>query len=149
MIAAKYAIALATAFLWTTGFSLMNQLPVRGLRNLGILSCYVIGIIMFMKVGFKRGIATWIMFGLIGGFLYFTYDLVSRAKATSEIEKPPISLSHFIYGQFAWPIMGPEAIEYILAEIGMLKSPPAVKNIRGDKENSQPEAARDAEKMRP
>ena len=136
MISMNFAMALAVAFMWTTAFSMTNRFPVRGLRNLGILACYVIGISMFFVAGIKPAVSTWIMFGLIGGALYFIHDLIVRAKAKPEEEKPAISLGHFIFGQLAWPIMGPEAIEYALAELGVLKAPEP-KETKGDSGNSQ------------
>ena len=122
MIATRFAIVLAAAFFWTTAFSMTNEFPRRGLRNLGILSCYIIGIIMFFNAGVKNAFVTWGLFGLISGGLYFTYDLVARAKTKAGEEKPNISFTHFLVGQIAWPIMGPEAIEYTLAELGLLKN---------------------------
>jgi len=119
-----------------------NKFPVRGLRNLGILACYIIGIWMFFVAGFKAAAATWVMFGLIGGALYFMHDLVVRAKAKPEEEKPSISLGHFIFGQIAWPVMAPEAIEYVLAELGVLKTPVPPTSQENTKD-SQPPASSD------
>lgn len=123
MISVNFSVALAIAFAWTIVFSMTNKFPVRGLRNLGILACYIIGISMFFAVGFKTAGTTWVMFGLVGGGLYFIYNLIVWAKANAGEAKPRISIGHFIYGQFAWPVMGSEAIEYTLAEIGVLKLP--------------------------
>ncbi len=123
IIAPGFAIVLAAALLWTTLFSMTNQFPMRGLRNLGILACYIIGLIMFFVAGFKNALATWVLFGFIGGAMYFFHDLIVRAKTTDGEEKPKISLGHFVFALVAWPIMGPEAIEYSLAELGVLKAP--------------------------
>ena len=138
MIAPRFAVALAVALLWTTAFSMTNQ-PVRGLRNLGILACYIIGLVMFFKAGFKDALATWVLFGLIGGGLYFAYDLVARPKTEEGEEKPKVSLGHFAFAQLAWPIMGPEAIEYTLAELGVLKPAELPTPFQGTKEDSQPD----------
>lgn len=137
MISMTFSIVLGAALLWTTAFSMTNRLPVRGLRNLGILACYLIGICMFVVEGVQSALATWILFGLIGGGLYFIHDGVVWLKSRREEKKPPISLSHFIYGQVAWPIMGPESVEYILAELGVLK-PSAAQTCADDAENPQP-----------
>ena len=132
MIDEKWAIILGICMLWTILFSLTNRFPIRGLRNIGILSCYLVGIVMLFKIGIKRGIATWVMFGLIGGVLYIGYEILGRIKATNPDEKPSISLSHLVFGQIAWPVMGPEAVEYILADMGLLPTKTETKEKNDD-----------------
>lgn len=141
-LAPIFAVALAAALLWTIAFSMTNQFPMRGLRNLGILACYIIGAIMFFKSEIKEALATWVLFGLLGGGLYFTYALVARTKTKAGDEKPKVSLSHFVLGQLAWPIMGPEAIESILAELGVLKptAMPTPAHEESDKSTQPPES---------
>ena len=136
MISVTFSMILACAFLWTTAFSLTNKFPVRGLRNLGIMGCYLVGIGMFFVAGVKSAASTWVMFGLLGGLLYFLYDVAVWFKAKPDQKKPPVSLKHFVNGQLAWPIMGPEAIEYLLAELGVLQS--AAQPVPEDRGHSQP-----------
>ena len=105
IIAPRFAIVLAAALLWTTLFSMTNQFPMRGLRNLGIVACYIVGFIMFFLAGFKNAFATWVLFGFIGGALYFTYDLIVRAKTKEGEKKPKISLSHFVFAVVAFRLI--------------------------------------------
>ena len=121
MISTKFSIALAISLFWTVIFSIANHSPIRSLRNFGILACYVIGVVMFFKIDFRKAAVTWIMFGFIGGMLYMGYELFANLKAKSPEAKMPVSISNLVYGPFAWPIMAPEAIEYTLAELGILK----------------------------
>lgn len=132
MISAKWAVGLAFCMLWTIAFSLTNNIPIRNFRNLGILACYIVGVVMFFKIGFKKGLATWVLFGLVSGLLYIGYEIVVRVKATSTAEKPSVSLSHLALGQIAWPIMGPEAIEYSLVEMGILRTSTETNVIKKD-----------------
>ena len=133
MFSPHYAVALAVAFLWTALFSLTNR-PIRVFRNLGLLACYIIGIVMLFRAGLKQGLATWALFGLAGGLLYVIYDIVAYVRAKPD-EKQSVSFSHLLNGLLAWPLMAPEAVENILAEIGVLKTPPL----------PEPPAAGDAE----
>ena len=117
-----YAIYLLAATLWTTAFSMTNKRPLRGNRNLGIIACYVIAVIMLFRVPFASAAVTWAAFGIAGGLLYTCYDLFAHARDKSPDKKPGISPATLVYGQLAWPVMIPEAIEYFLADLGILKS---------------------------
>ncbi|MDD5706154.1 MAG: hypothetical protein PHR35_09530 [Kiritimatiellae bacterium] len=121
-IAEKFTVALAVAFVWTTVFSLTINASWRGLRNFGIMASYLVGIGMFIIAGIKPAALTWGAFGLLSGTLAFVRDLVVRVRADAEDEKPAITAEHFICGQFAWPIMGPEAIESGLVSLGVLRA---------------------------
>ena len=119
---------------WSTFFSLFNTRGIRGYRNLGILACFILLIVMLVKVPLTSALATWCTMGVSGGLVYILYELLARAKASSEAGKPKISFSHIIYGNIMWPVMIPEAIEYILANLGILKAPSAQKVKQPEKE---------------
>ena len=127
MISQTFSIALAAAALWAIGFSMFNSPSIRGYRNLGILACYVIGLVMLSSVSWSVAGCTWLVFGLAGGLAYVGYDIMSVVTARKDQldgdEEPPrVRLSHLPFGLLAWPIMLPEAIEYTLAELGLLTS---------------------------
>ena len=121
-----FSIALGIAILWTVIFSMTNKPSIRGYRNLGLLACYILLVIYLFVIGWRSALFTWFVFGVFGGILYTLWEVIQYLK-TKEDEKPGVSLSHVIFGQFAWPVLIPEAIEYILSEIGVLKSPPEEK----------------------
>lgn len=68
--------------------------------------------------------ATWAVFGVLGGVIYVCWEILQRLSTPAGEQKPAVSLSALVHGLFAWPIMVPEAIEYALAELGILKAPP-------------------------
>lgn len=125
----QHAIYLLIAVGWTTLFSLTNKQPVRGLRNLGILACYLLAVVMLVRLRFVAALVTWCVFGVAAGVIYSFYQLVSYARDQSPDKQLGLSFSHFIHGPLAWPIMIPEAIEYLLADLGVLRAhtttPPA------------------------
>jgi hypothetical protein len=121
-IEVRYLIYLLIAVGWTTFFSLFNKPALRGWRNHGILACYVLLVVMFFRVHFLSALVTWCIMGVAGGLAYIAYELFARARAHGSEEKPTVSLTHIVYGFLAWPIMVPEAIEYILTELGILKA---------------------------
>ena len=116
----SYAIYLLVAVSWTTLFSMTIKQPIRGLRNLGILACYIIAIVMLFRLHFISTLATWCAFGVAAGVIYSLYQAVSYAHDKSTDKKLGISFSTFLHGPLAWPIMIPEAIEYLLTEVGIL-----------------------------
>ena len=115
-----HAVYLLMAVSWTILFSLTIKQPVRGLRNLGILACYILAAVMLIRLRFASALVTWCMFGITAGVLYSFYDFVSYIRDKTPDRKLGLSSSHFIYGLLAWPIMIPEAIEYLLADLGVL-----------------------------
>jgi hypothetical protein len=121
---ARCAVYLLIATAWTTAFSMTNQQPLRGSRNLGILACYVSFVITLIRLPFVTSLATWCLFGVAGGLLYIAHELFVGWRAKASAEKPAVSLATLIHGPLAWPIMTPEAIENTLTELGILKIPP-------------------------
>lgn len=118
-----YALYLLLAVGWTILFSMTIKQPVRGLRNFGILACYILAVIMVIRLPFVTALATWCVFGLAGAVTYIAYQLVSYARDRSVDRKLNVTASTFTDGLVAWPIMIPEAIEYLLAELGILRTP--------------------------
>lgn len=131
-ISTRYLIYFLIAVGWTTLFSMSNKFWVRGYRQLGILVCYVLLVVMLFRVPFASALATWCLLGVSGGLVYVGYDLLVRARTRQGEKKPKVSFSHVIYGNLIWPIMVPEAVEYILAELGILKAAPTPKPTTKD-----------------
>jgi hypothetical protein len=128
----QHAIYLLIAVGWTTLFSMTSKQPIRGLRNLGILACYVLAIVMLIRAPFVSAVATWCAFGIAAGVIYSLYQIVAYARDKSPDKNLGLSFSHFIYGPLAWPIMIPEAIEYLLAELGVLRVQPVTPPTKTD-----------------
>jgi hypothetical protein len=111
-------------FVVTTFFSLFSTPAIRGLRNVGIIACYLALVVGVFKMGWKRTLLAWVIFGLLSGVLYFAYELVAHSRASKVDESRP-SVTTVLHGLLAWPIMAPEAVEYTLADLGVLKTIPA------------------------
>lgn len=120
MINVPFLTFLAIASAVTVFFSMFTTPSVRGYRNLGFLVIYLGSLIGLFVVGWRPVCVTWIAFGLISGFLYFAYELISAARSQEETKEGP-SLITIVHGLAAWPIMLPEVIEYSLADMGFLK----------------------------
>jgi hypothetical protein len=120
----RYLIYFLSALSWTMLFSMSNTRGIRGYRNFGILACYILLIVMLFRIPFKSALVTWCILGVSGGLVYIAYELIARARAKASEEKPSVSFGHVIYGNLMWPVMVPEAVEYILADLGILKAPP-------------------------
>jgi hypothetical protein len=112
---------LAIPATWTILFSMSNTPGIRGWRNLGILACYVVGIVMLLTVGWRRSGATWSVVGVATGLLYYLYDLWG-SWGDAEQQGGRARLATVLHGLFIWPVMLPEVIEYSLAEAGVLRS---------------------------
>ena len=121
-ISLPLTITLGLALAWTVAFSMTNRFPLRGNRNLGLLACYIAPVIFVFTSGFMSVAVTWLAFSVVGAITYTAWDIFQNARVTNPDEKNKIGLGSFITAPFAWPIMIPEAIEYFLAEIGILKS---------------------------
>lgn len=114
---------LGIAGAWTIFFSMFNTPEARGWRNFGWLACFILGVAMVFVLPWRIACATWATAGIFSGLVYFAYELFVYGKAQdkTEVSRPnPVTVLH---GLAMWPIMLPEAIEYLLAEIGVLKAP--------------------------
>ncbi len=119
-----FAVALLIAVGWTTLFSLTNKRGIRGFRNLGILASYLLVLVFLFVAGWKAALVTWAVFGVAGGVIYVCWEILQQLRTAAGEPKPGVSLSPLVHGLFAWPIMVPEAVEYALAELGILRTPP-------------------------
>jgi hypothetical protein len=108
---------LAVPALWAAAFSLAGP-PVRGLRNLGLLGSYAGGAWAFYARGPREAGTAWIAAAAVSAALYFGYDVLVWSK-TKQPDALPKS-GHFVSALVSWPLMFPEAVEYLLAELGWL-----------------------------
>ena len=70
----------------------------------------------------RRGAgATWLVMAAAGSGLYLVYELHGFLVPGTDAERNLPRLATVVGGVFAWPIMVPEAVEYLLAELGVLK----------------------------
>ena len=123
----RYATYLLIAVSWACFFSLTIKQPVRGLRNVGILACYILALVMVIRVPFTAALVTWCAFAVAAGIVYSAYEFFAYVRDKDPQKKLNVSLSTFIHGLLAWPIMIPEAVEYLLAELGIIRieTPPS------------------------
>lgn len=124
-ISIPLTITLVIALAWTTAFSMTNKFPVRGNRNLGLLAAYISPLVFIFISGFKSVTVTWLAFALLGALIYLAWEVFQNTRAKSPDEKSRVGFGSLLTAPLAWPIMIPEAIEYFLAEVGILKPVPA------------------------
>ena len=121
----SWLIALLAAAAWTVFFSMFNNPGIRGWRNLGWLACFIIGLVMLFKLPLSSSLGTWALVGVCSGGLYFAYETFAFARAPDRSKASRPRVATLLHGLLLWPIMLPEAIEYWLADIGVLKQPPS------------------------
>ena len=124
-ISVSWLFKLGLASAWTIFFSMFNAPGIRGWRNLGWLACFVLGAVMAFVMPWRVSLATWAAAGVFSGLVYFVYELLAYVKAKDKSTAAKPNLGVLFHGLFLWPIMLPEAIEYALAELGVLKAPDA------------------------
>ena len=72
---------------------------------------------MLIRLRFVSALVTWCAFGIAAALIYSFYQLVAYTRDKSPDKKLGLSFSTLLHGPLAWPIMIPEAIEYLLAEM--------------------------------
>lgn len=117
----RWLAALLATLAWSTFFSMFNRPTIRGWRNLGLLAGYGVGVAMFVLLPWRSATVTWLAVAIPAGVLYVTYDVISfaRTREREGISRP--SAGPLVHALLLWPVMFPEAIEYLLADVGLLK----------------------------
>ena len=115
-IPTPWLYALAAVVVLNIIASLFMIPTIRMFRMPLILATYVIGIVLFFKLGVWRTLALWCGIGIVTGLLYWSYEFWSARHSKEPNTKTP-SLVTVVHGLFAWPIMLPEVIEYSWAEL--------------------------------
>jgi hypothetical protein len=134
MIDPSWLTALLIAASWTTFFSMFSVPAIRGYRNFGLLACYVVGVLMPFFLDWRTALATWAAVGVASGVLYFLYEVTGHLRARSEGARP--SPRTLLDGLLLWPVMLPEVIENVLAEMKILKAPAATEPQPGNDASS-------------
>ena len=130
LISGKWLLVLGCAAAWSIFFSMFNSPGVRGWRNLGLLACYVLGAVMVFVLPWRVSLGTWGVAGISSGLLYFGYEVFAFIREADRSQASRPSPMTIVHGLALWPIMLPESIEYLLAELGFLKAPVAPSDER-------------------
>jgi hypothetical protein len=131
MISVKWLLLLGSAAAWSTVFSMFNASAVRGWRNLGVVACYVLGLVMVFVLPWRVSVCTWAVAGVFSGVFYLGYEVFAFLRLTNRAAESRPRITTVLHGLFLWPIMLPEAIEYLLAELGVLKPPASAQGDEG------------------
>lgn len=115
---------LAASAGWTSFFSLFSRPQIRGWRNLGLLAGFMLGVAMLVALPWQQALATWSVIGLTGGLFYLAYEFVAYLRMPERTRDDRPSLAVLLHGLVLWPVMLPEAFEYLLTELGVLKAAP-------------------------
>jgi hypothetical protein len=102
-----------------TGCCVVFNPILRGVRTMGIVVAYVIGVWMFFVLPWKVALATWCVFAAFGGVVAFAYELWARHRyaADGRRNRPLVLLQGFLL----WPGMVPDAVEGVLVDAGFLE----------------------------
>ncbi|MGE0441532.1 MAG: hypothetical protein AB7S39_13685 [Gemmatimonadales bacterium] len=120
------ALFSVTAF---AGACVVFNPAVRGVRTMGIIASYTIGVLMLIALPPVIALATWCLFAAFGGLVALGYELWARRRYTAAGRKPrPLVL---LQGFLLWPGMIPDAIEGALVDLGILdpSGPSAEKRV--------------------
>ena len=86
--------------------SLFISPSIRMFRMPLMLAAYVIGIILFFKLGVWPALALWCGIGHMFGVLFWSYEFRS-ARHSKDGDVKPLSLVTVVHGLFTWPIIIP------------------------------------------
>ena len=102
-----------------TGCCIVFNPAIRGIRTMGILSSYAVGIWMLIVLPARIAIGTWCVFASAGGMIALAYELWARRRYAAAGRKPrPLIL---LQGFILWPGMIPDAIVGVLVDTGILE----------------------------
>jgi hypothetical protein len=92
---------------------------LRGIRTMGIVLAYAVGVWMLIALPLVVATATWCLFATAGGVIAFAYELWARHRYanTGRAPRPLILLQGFLL----WPGMIPDAVEGVLVDFGILE----------------------------
>jgi hypothetical protein len=122
MYSSQFLIFLGACTTVTVFFSLFNESRFRAFRNIGLAAIYIGTLVSLFQVAWKAVLISWATFGIISGVFYYCYELFAMARSEEKLKQRP-KLTTILHGLFMWPIMFPEVVEYVLADVGVLKVP--------------------------
>jgi len=102
-----------------TGCCVVFNPAIRGIRTMGIVVAYAVGLWMLVALPPKVALATWCIFASAGGAIALAYELWARHRyANTGRERRPLIL---VQGFLLWPGMIPDAVEGVLVDMGILE----------------------------
>ena len=113
-----WAIALFGILLWTTVVVSLNAALRRGMGTMGMLLSYAVLAWMLYDLPWRDALATWAIFGALGGLVAFVYELWARRRYAGK-ERTPKPLVR-LEGLLRWPAMVPDAFGLVLNDLGIL-----------------------------
>lgn len=124
LIDPAWLCVLAVSAGWSSFFSLFQRPHIRAWRNLGLLAGFVLGASMLVALPWREALATWTVAALCGGVLYVIYEVVAYVRLPEKTPGDRPGFGPLFHALLLWPVMLPEALEYLLAELGVLKPAP-------------------------
>jgi len=100
------------------GCFIVTNRAMRGMRILGVVTTYAIGVWMFIALPLRVAAATWGVIAAACGTACFAYELWARHRyqGTGRARRPLILLQGFLL----FPAMLPDAMEGIVVDAGIL-----------------------------
>lgn len=101
-----------------TGCCVVFNPALRGIRTMGIVTAYAVGVWMLIALPPVVALGTWCAFATAGGGITLAYELWARHRFadSGRVPRPLILLRGFLL----WPGMIPDAIEGVLVDTGIL-----------------------------
>ncbi len=118
-----WGMMLAGVTLFTACFVVSNR-AMRGMRIVGLVTTYALGVWMGLVIPWKTAAITWCAVAALGGGAVLAYELWAqwRFAGTGRARRPLILLQGFLL----WPAMLPDALERMVVELGILPPSPGV-----------------------
>ncbi len=100
------------------GCFIVTNRAMRGMRILGLVTSYAIGVWMFIALPWRVAAATWSVIAIACGLVVFAYELWARHRysRTGRAPRPLILLQGFLL----FPALLPDAMEAMVVDAGLL-----------------------------
>jgi hypothetical protein len=100
------------------GCFIVSNRAMRGMRILGLVTSYAIGVWMFIVLPWRIAATTWCVIAAACGFVVFAYELWARHRYSGTGRRPrPLVL---LQGFLLFPAMLPDAMESMVVDAGIL-----------------------------
>ena len=107
------------------GCFIVSNRAMRGMRIVGLVTSYAIGLWMAIVLPWRVAAATWCVIAVTCGLVVFAYELWARRRYSSSGRTPrPLIL---LQGFLLFPALLPDAMEGMVVDAGILppSEPPA------------------------
>ena len=100
------------------GCFIVTNRAMRGMRIVGLVTSYAIGVWMFIALPWRVAATTWCMIAAACGFVVFAYELWARHRysRSGRTPRPLVLLQGFLF----FPAMLPDAMEGMVVDAGIL-----------------------------